>query len=256
MKNDFHNYDNLFYKTIAFSVSIHLLFLFALMYGNLLPSTKINYTPVYTVRLVSSSPVTNNNQSVVENKGNQPPSIPAKSQVTEQKPSEIKKEMILPIEKKAPNKKELLSAIKSVSNELRKQQLLNAIQQITKTETSQSTTNSQQLGGGANGEGGLPAGSVADEYYSLIWQKIHDAWLIPSSMAASSYGYETVISVTINRDGTVSDYNVEKSSGNSYFDQTAIRAIKRASPLPPFPPSWLQKSINIGIKFSCKEGCQ
>jgi TonB family protein len=75
-------------------------------------------------------------------------------------------------------------------------------------------------------------------------------------MAASSYGYETVISVTINRDGTVSDYNVEKSSGNSYFDQTAIRAIKRASPLPPFPPSWLQKSINIGIKFSCKEGCQ
>lgn len=254
MKSNLNNYGNLFHKTIAFSAVIHILFLFALMYGNLIPTTSINYTPVYTVRLVSNSATTNNNQPGNENKINQPsPETQPSPKI--QKPLETKKEMILPIEKKAPTKNELLSAIKSISTELRRQQLLNAIQQVTRNETNNISTNRQQSGEGSN-TGSLPAGGVADEYYSLIWQKIHDAWIIPSSMAASSYGYETVISITINRDGTISNYSVEKSSGNSYFDQTAIRAIKRASPLPPFPPSWLQKSINIGIKFSCKEGCQ
>ncbi|MGB9735845.1 MAG: energy transducer TonB [bacterium] len=255
MNSILNNYGSLFRKTIVFSAIVHLLFLFVLMYGNLIPSSSINYTPVYTVKLVSTSALNSNQaSSEAENKK----TLPSNTQTpaVEQKAVEHPRQMILPIEKKPVSKKELLSAINAVNNELRKQQLLNAIKQAVKNANSSNNSTNGQGGAVASGNTGLPSGSIADEYYSVIWQKIHDAWLVPSSMAASSYGYETIVSITINRDGSISNLSVEKSSGNVYFDQTAIRAIKRASPLPPFPPSWLQKSINIGIKFSCKEGCQ
>lgn len=254
MNSNLGDYGRLFHKTIAFSAIIHLLFLFVLIYGNLIPSSSINYTPVYTVKLVSQSPET---AGLPENRIENEQPLPTKTQPSlEQKAQEQPKQMILPIEKKTVSKKELISAINAVNNAIRKQQLLNAIKQTIKNENTSTNIGTGNKGAGGNGIGGLPTGSIADEYYSAIWQKIHDAWLIPSSMAASSYGYETIVSVTIDRDGSVSDLSIEKSSGNVYFDQTAIRAIKKASPLPAFPPSWLQKSINIGIKFSCKEGCQ
>ncbi len=248
MKNDLINHGNFFYKTVVFSAGIHLLFLFVLMYGNLLPSRSIDYNPVYTVNLVSSVPETNSGEHAVKaEKAPQPVHI---------EPPQPAQRMILPIEQKTPSKNELISAIKHINSELKQQQLLTAIQEAVKGSNTSPTTNAKQITGGSGGSSGLPSGRAAEEYYSILWQRIHDAWLIPSSMAASSYGYETVVTLTIEKDGTITDLDIEKSSGNIYFDQTAIRAIKRASPLPPFPPSWLQKDINIGIKFSCKEGCK
>ncbi len=248
MKNDLINRGSFFYKTVLFSAGIHLLFLFVLMYGNLLPSRSIDYNPVYTVNLVSSLPENNGGEQAVK-------AVNAIQPVHIEPPKPVQ-QMILPIEQKAPSKNELISAIRHINSELKQQQLLNAIQEAVKGASTSTTTTSKQATGGSGGGNGLPSGRAAEEYYSIIWQRIHDAWLVPSSMAASSYGYETVVTVIIKKDGTITDLNVEKSSGNIYFDQTAIRAIKRASPLPPFPPSWLQKDINIGIKFSCKEGCK
>ncbi len=248
MKNDSINRHSFFYKTIAFSAGIHVLVLFVLMYGNLLPSKSINYNPVYTVNLVSQAPVSSGSQHTVE--AEKAPSLPAHTKTP------VPKQMILPIEQKAPSKSELLSAIKHINSELKKQQMLHAIQEAIKGTGTSAGTGAKQPSGGRGSGSGLPSGPAAEEYYASLWQKIHDAWLVPSSMAASSYGYETIIAITIHKDGTITDMSVEKSSGNIYFDQTAIRAIKKASPLPPFPPSWLQNNMDIGIKFSCKEGCK
>ena len=248
MKNDFIHQGTSFYRIIAFSAGIHLLFLFALMYGHLLPSREIDYTPVYRVNLVSSSSESGGNPSPAE-------TVKTSQQLHAAVPASAPR-MILPIEKKAPSKSELLSAIRHVNSELKRQQMLQAIQEALKSGTAPAATAAKPSAGGQGSGYGMPAGHAADEYYSRIWQRIHDAWLVPSSMAAASYGYETVVTVTIQSNGTITDLDVEKSSGNIYFDQTALRAIKKASPLPPFPPSWLQKNINIGIKFSCKEGCK
>jgi TonB family protein len=250
MKNDPVNRPSPFYKAIVFSAGMHLLFLSFLLYGNLLPSKSISYNPIYTVNLVSQAPVSSGSEHAVE--AEKAPSSPAHTKVP------LPKQMILPIEQKAPSKSELLSAIKHINSELKKQQMLHAIQEAVKGSNSSAPagTNAKQASGGQGSGSGLPSGPAAEEYYASLWQKIHDAWLVPSSMAASSYGYETIIAITIHKDGTITDMSVEKSSGNIYFDQTAIRAIKKASPLPPFPPSWLQNNMDIGIKFSCKEGCK
>ncbi len=258
MSSSLSHYGKPFSIAVIVSAACHLSFFLAVMYGNLLPSKTITYTPAYTVRLVT------------EPGPEQPPAGQARATakagtapVQAPKPAT---RMILPIEKKAqaPSRQAIMSAIKRINSEIRNEQLLNAIKQATEKTGKEGKAGAAappgapgKAGGGAPGSGAAaPSGGVAEQYYALLWEKIHDAWLVPSSMAASSYGYETVVSITIERDGTVTDVGIEKGSGNVYFDQTALRAIKRASPLPPFPPGWLQKSISIGIKFSCKEGCE
>ncbi len=248
MKNTINDYSGSFYKVIAFSAGIHLLFVFILIYSRLLPSKKIYYNPVYTVKLVSNAYPTRAKSHTAAKKI--PVAVLPKTQKSAGR-------MTLPVENKTPGKKALLSAIKHISGELKKQELLNAIhQQAIKKSKASNSNNIKPAIGGTPHSAGITSGSAAQQYYSLIWQKIQSSWLVPANMADRSYGYETVVSITIHKNGTVTNLVIEKSSGNTYFDQTAIRAIKRSIPLPPFPPSWLQKSIDIGIKFSCKEGCK
>ncbi len=55
---------------------------------------------------------------------------------------------------------------------------------------------------------------------------------------------ETIVGIKILRDGTVIVQKIEKSSGNPRFDRSAIKALAKASPLPP-PPY----EIEIGVRF-------
>jgi TonB family protein len=64
---------------------------------------------------------------------------------------------------------------------------------------------------------------------------------------------ENVVNARILRNGAVVDVIFEKRSGNRYFDDSAVRAVKKASPLPPLP-SWIRgESIEIGIRFRASE---
>ena len=65
---------------------------------------------------------------------------------------------------------------------------------------------------------------------------------------------EAIIDVKILRDGTVSRLEIEKSSGNRYFDQSAVKAVRKASPFPALP-AWIQETTaEFGIKFHSSEG--
>ncbi len=246
-----------FYKVVAVSACAHVLFIAVILYGNVLSSRTINYNPVYTVRLVSAlpSPAETKTPALAERTAPGAPSVMPVSKPVER--------MVLPIKKAAPYKNEMMSAIRHVESELKRQQLVHAIHGVIRGElrgTARSGAHPVSKGSAGQrateGATGAPAGPAAQEYYALIWQKIKSEWVIPPNMADTSYGDETVVDIALNRDGTISSISIEKSSGNVYFDQTAIRAIKKASPLPPFPPSWLQRSMDMGIKFSCKEGCK
>jgi len=41
----------------------------------------------------------------------------------------------------------------------------------------------------------------------------------------------------IRRDGRLNVLTIDRSSGNAYYDQVALRAINDASPFPPLPPT-------------------
>jgi TonB family protein len=45
----------------------------------------------------------------------------------------------------------------------------------------------------------------------------------------------------------------EKRSGNRFFDDSTLRAVKKSSPFPPLPSWIMDSSIEIGIRFHSAE---
>ncbi len=91
--------------------------------------------------------------------------------------------------------------------------------------------------------------SKLNEYYSMIWAKIKEAWTIPENLLKEMVDLETVIVIIIERDGKIQKCWFEKKSGNVLYDQMAMRAIKKAEPLPPIPKEFNEKTLEIGIRF-------
>ncbi len=85
-----------------------------------------------------------------------------------------------------------------------------------------------------------------DSYYALIRQKIRNEWIYP---ALDTEGLEVIISIKIDSNGKVLSNVVEKSSGNIIFDRSAIKAVSKASPL---PPPYVE--MEIGFRFIYEEG--
>jgi TonB family protein len=116
--------------------------------------------------------------------------------------------------------------------------------------------------GSGTGTGGSPTGSPwgspfggsalqskLDEYYSTIWEEIKKGWTLPGDLPKEKIGLETIIVIVIERDGNIQKSWFEKRSGNSLYDQSAMRAIKKADPLPPIPKEFSDNTFEIGIRF-------
>jgi TonB family protein len=117
--------------------------------------------------------------------------------------------------------------------------------------------------GPGTGLGGFPGGSPwgsslqgtslldskLNEYYSLIWEKIKKEWTLPEDIPKGKTNLETVIVIMIERDGKIQKTWFEKRSGNKLYDQMAMRAIKKAEPLPSLPKEISENTFEIGIRF-------
>jgi colicin import membrane protein len=89
-------------------------------------------------------------------------------------------------------------------------------------------------------------------YYSLIWSKVRQEWVLPEGILHDD-NLVAVIDAKILRNGTVDDVGFEKRSGNKYFDESAIKAIRKASPFPPLP-EWIKDNyIEVGVRFHSSE---
>lgn len=59
-----------------------------------------------------------------------------------------------------------------------------------------------------------------------------------------------VVEVQVRRSGEVVDIKVREKSGDVHFDNAAMLAVRRASPLPPVPGAIVQNSTVLLIRFS------
>lgn len=118
-------------------------------------------------------------------------------------------------------------------------------------------------GGGITSDspiGGSPAGAVGDAelgarmkaYYGSIWMRIKRHWSMPPDLLPRQ-NIEAVIHVRILRSGAVEGISFEQRSGNSYFDESAMRAVRKASPFPPLPEGTGEEGIEMGIRFHSSE---
>lgn len=86
-------------------------------------------------------------------------------------------------------------------------------------------------------------------YYNQLMEKIQDAWVAPQGLAQSKKPLEVILSVQIKKDGSVGKVWIEDSSGNTFFDDTARRAVINAQPFPPPPEVDKDGQFEVGIRF-------
>jgi TonB family protein len=87
-------------------------------------------------------------------------------------------------------------------------------------------------------------------YRALVNEKIERNWLLPERFSQSQDKLEAIVVVRARRDGTVFDIHFEKKSGDSYFDDSVLKAILKSKPFPPFPDIYSPKEEEIVIHFS------
>ena len=210
-------------KTTALSLALHLTaFLIAFLF--LKQSNHIIIPPTYTVSLISSDILTGidkgkNEDVVQESKESSAPSdIPRKSKKETAKEKEMVEEKISAIA--AKKKVEKIVRLRSI---------------ISLKASGDNRKVNSQITGAPVGKG-----TMFDDYYSKIIREIWQQWVFPDT---GQKDLEAIISIKIKRDGAITQ-RIEKRSGNTLFDRSAIKAIAKASPLSP-PPY----EMEIGVRF-------
>ncbi len=225
----------LIYRSLAFSVFIHVLF-FMMAIIIIKQSDIHKKTEPYIVSLVedmkSQAPssikgkeVQDISPKIAEPVKKQPVPIAPKIARDEKQEENIVKDRIAALE--AKKKIERIVALRKVINVDSQKSVVGGKIQKPQNKLASSGTASTSASGA--------------DYYSMIVKRIREEWIFPESLDRN---LEAIISIKITRDGTVKIDKIEKSSGNQLFDRYALRAINKASPLPP-PP----QEMEVGVRF-------
>jgi len=86
-------------------------------------------------------------------------------------------------------------------------------------------------------------------YYRTVQERVKQAW----SFSGGNSDLTTKVAFAIGPDGKVTDLKVTQSSHNSAFDESVIRAIRRAAPFPA-PPDKYRDQFARGIEAIFKLG--
>jgi TonB family protein len=87
-------------------------------------------------------------------------------------------------------------------------------------------------------------------YRALVNEKIESNWALPERSSRGKGKLEAVLVVRVRRDGTVFDIQFEQKSGDSYFDDSVLKAVLKSKPFPPFPDIYSPKEEEIVIRFA------
>jgi protein TonB len=82
-------------------------------------------------------------------------------------------------------------------------------------------------------------------YVTQMLATIGANWFKPTDQAVTP----PVIFFRINRDGSIADVRIERSSGLPFVDRAAQRAVLASSPLPPLPADFHEGSLGVHLKF-------
>jgi len=85
-------------------------------------------------------------------------------------------------------------------------------------------------------------------YVRTVHAKITERWA-----GRAIPGQQPVAVFDIGRDGRISGLAIEKSSGNTYYDQAALRAITEAAPFPPLPAEFGGQALGVKLGFHFPE---
>ncbi|MCF8045505.1 MAG: TonB family protein [Desulfarculaceae bacterium] len=113
----------------------------------------------------------------------------------------------------------------------------------------------QKKGEGKDSEGkgskGLGGNTAVSIYNSMIAVAVQQNWVFNQRLARIEQDENNptvTVVIKILKSGKIADIWIETRSGNRYLDQSAVRAVKKASPLPPLPEGYT--SYDVGLRFT------
>lgn len=268
-------------QMIILSLVLHVLAISGMFLLPNLASSRILYSPVYSVRLVSPAPTFGPVGEVlpVPSIETQPLGLPPAME--RPKAKEKEKPISLSAAKKEDPEKKIAEAIERIRKRQEAKSVDTAIESIRQRQESKSIDTvierlrsekeARQLSSAIEGirkrvtigsagaietgeraTGGASSGVMSIKfklYYNLLWQRIRSVWVLPEEALGGKKDLETIMAIRIAKDGQIEDIQFEKKSGNPYLDESALRAIKKANPLPPLPPGMEGDKFDLGVRF-------
>ncbi len=222
-----------FNRMIFISLLIHTIVLTIIFFSPSLPSPSWTFGPVYSVNLIGSSEISQSQKAATAFSRSISETIDHSS-ILKKRTDTISS---VPI-KRIDVKKKQIGNVDRAIDDIRK-----------KVGSSASAPNSQAPSGRTDN---AESGGEMNAYYTSIWSRIKGKWALPQGILPKA-NIEAIIQARILRNGAVVDLSFEKHSGNRYFDDSAMKAIKKASPFPPLPQGIKDNSIAVGIRFHSSE---
>jgi TonB family protein len=239
-------------RMVFLSLLFHIVILSLLFFSPSFPSPKLTFGPVYSVSLVSLP------RSSLEQKS---ASALAKELMTADRPEAILKKQLAPSQDVPIRSLEVRKqdpTLDKAMDDIRKKAAAGGTSQPSPAPTkampekTEKVEKSENTAGMAAQPGAGEMDAQMRAYYAMIWSRIKGKWALPQGILPGEV-LETVIDVTILRSGAVTQVNFEKRSGNRYFDESAMKAIQKASPLPSLPAWSRENSLGVGIRFHSSE---
>jgi colicin import membrane protein len=105
--------------------------------------------------------------------------------------------------------------------------------------------------GGGGAQGSVRLSPELSDYFRRLEESVRNSWVLPAALVRDAGKLVVELRIVIEKDGRVSAQRIERGSGNSYFDDSVLRAIRKASPLP-VPPEQLrggEDHYEVGFRF-------
>ena len=156
---------------------------------------------------------------------------------------------------KVPTPPKTNQVVKAKSNKPRlSQDQIRALLSGTVKGVGSTHTSSGRRGSGGVGFGGGGGGSDSPVawYYAMVRQIMYEAWQQPSGLANSG-NPTTTVTIRVQRDGTISTWDITRPSGNSLMDDSVRKAVQSVRRLRPLPPQFIGPSQDITIQFELEK---
>ena len=225
------------YNMFFISLILHLLVIAAVMMSVPGSTRQLTFGPAYTVALVGPEVINASRYA------------PALKEML--RPSTPDHPVILKRDALSPSKTPIAKIDDSGKQDIEK--AINSLKQkdLSKTDAGPSAKSPAAVSSAGSAASSADQARTSD-YSRLIWTKIKKNWALPSSLMPRE-NITTVIDVRIAQSGALEYAGFEKRSGNNYFDESAMRAVKKSAPFPPLTGLVNGRSIEIGIRFHSAE---
>jgi colicin import membrane protein len=226
--NGYRDNNGNFHKMIFLSLIIHLIVITAILISIRTASRHLTFGTAYSVQLVGTDAIM--------------PAGDSSGLKDMPQTSEATRSIII--------KRKITSVYSTpVKNqEIHKLNIEKAVSVIRNKELAQSKTSTPLPAARRQTMSDAEITAQTNEYLAAVESRIKGNWMNPQALMPEK-NILTIIDIRISRNGALEYAGFEKRSGNRYFDDAALRAVKKSSPFPPLPHWVMDKNIELGIRF-------